>query len=117
MHWSKKECEAMVKVKQGIFNDTLRVAYIGHIRRTTRQLREDKKIIRLSKILNQKPRPSIGAKQGSIALYAPSSSANYLKRFIIKPSIRFDSDFWNLSECDGPASGVNRTVVGNMVIK
>lgn len=75
MHWSKNGCEAMVKVKQGIFNGTLREAYIGHINRTTRQQREDKKVIRLSKILNQKSRPSIGAKQGSIALYAPSSSA------------------------------------------
>lgn len=50
MHWSKKGCEAMVKVKQGIFNGTLREAYIGHIKRTTRQQREDKKVIRLSKI-------------------------------------------------------------------
>ena len=75
MHWSKKGCEAMVKVKQGIFNDTLREAYIGHIKRTTRQKREDKKVIRLSQILNQKTRPSIGVKHGSIALYAPSSSA------------------------------------------
>lgn len=75
MHWSKKGCEAMIKVKQGIFNGTLREAYISHIKRTTRQQREDKQVIRLSKILNQKSRPSIGAKQGSIALYAPSSSA------------------------------------------
>ena len=75
MHWSKKGCEAMVKVKQGIFNDTLREAYIGHIKRSTRQKREDKKVIRLSQILNQKTRPSIGVKHGSIALYAPSSSA------------------------------------------
>ena len=75
MHWSKKGCEAMVKVKQGIFNDTLREAYIGHIKRTTRQKREDKKVIRLSQILNQKTRPSIGVRHGSIALYAPSSSA------------------------------------------
>ena len=75
MHWSKSGCEAMVKVKQGMFNGTLREAYIGHIKRTTRQQRRDKKVIRLSKILNQKTRPSIGAHQGSIALYAPSSSA------------------------------------------
>lgn len=75
MHWSKKGCEAMVKIKQGIFNDTLRTAYIDNITRSTRQRRKDKKIIRLSKILNQKTRPSIGVKRGSIALYAPTSSA------------------------------------------
>lgn len=75
MRWSKKGCEAMVKVKQGIFNDTLRIAYIGHLKRSTRQQRKDKKVIRLSQILNQKARPSVGAKQGSIVLYAPSSSA------------------------------------------
>lgn len=75
MHWSKKGCEAMVKVKQGIFNGTLREAYTGHTKRTTRQQRTDKKVIRLSQILNQKSRPSMGAQQGSIALYASSSSA------------------------------------------
>lgn len=75
MHWSKKGCEAMIKVKQGIFNGTLRAAYLKDIKRTARQRRVDKKVIRMSSLLNQKPRPSIGAKDGRIALNAPSSSA------------------------------------------
>lgn len=74
MHWSEIGCEAMVKVKQGIFNGTLREAYLGHVHRSTRQRRMDKKVIRLSTLLNSKPRPSIGAKQGSIPLNASSSS-------------------------------------------
>ena len=75
MHWSQKGCEAMIKVKQGMFNGTLRNAYLADLNRSVRQLREDKKIISASKILHQKSRPSVGAKQGSIALYAPASSA------------------------------------------
>jgi len=75
MHWSQKGCEAMVKVKQGMFNGTLRDAYLADLNRSARQLREDKKIISASMILHQKSRPSVGAKQGSIALYAPASSA------------------------------------------
>ena len=75
MHWSKNGCEAMVKVKQGIFNDTLRHAYLNGIHRTARQQREDKKIIRVSQILHQPIRPSVGAKRGQIPLNAPSSSA------------------------------------------
>jgi len=75
MHWSKKGAEAMVKIKQGIFNGTLREAYIGHVERTKRQQREDKRVIRHSKLFNKKTRPSIGAQQGSIAVHAPSSSA------------------------------------------
>lgn len=75
MHWSQTGCEAMVKVKQGMFNGTLRDAYLADLNRSVRQLREDKKIISASKILHQKSRPSVGAKQGSIALYAPASSA------------------------------------------
>lgn len=74
MHWSMAGCEAMVKVKQGIFNETLRSSYLGHIHRTTRQRRIDKKVIRLSTLLNSKPKPSIGAKQGSIPVNAASSS-------------------------------------------
>jgi hypothetical protein len=74
MHWSMTGCEAMVKVKQGIFNGTLRTAYLGHIHRSTRQRRVDKKVIRISTLLNSKPRPSIGAKQGNIPVNAPSSS-------------------------------------------
>lgn len=75
MHWSPNGCEAMVKIKQGIFNDTLREAYLSDLRRSVRQSREDKKIITASKILHQKTRPSIGTQRGSIALYAPASSA------------------------------------------
>lgn len=74
MHWSMAGCEAMVKVKQGIFNETLRSSYLGHIHRTTRQRRIDKKVIRLSTLLNSKPKPSIGARQGSIPVNAASSS-------------------------------------------
>lgn len=74
MHWSKKGCEAMVKIKQGIFNGTLRESYLGHIHRSTRQRRVDKKVIRLSTLLNPKPRLSVGAKQGSIPVHASSSS-------------------------------------------
>ena len=75
MHWSERGCEAMVKVKQGVFNQTLREAYLADIHRSARQVRKDKQLVSATKILHQKFRPSVGAKQGSISLYAPTSSA------------------------------------------
>ncbi|MEI3602593.1 ISLre2 family transposase [Oceanobacillus sp. SE10311] len=75
MHWSPEGAEAMVKVKQGILNGTLREVYLENLKRSARKQREFKKIVRMSSYLHQPTRPSIGAKQGSIGVYAPHSSA------------------------------------------
>ena len=75
MHWSPKGAEAMVKVKQGILNGTLRDVYLKDQKRSTRKQREVKKTVRMSKILHQPTRPSIGAKQGRIGVYTAHSSA------------------------------------------
>ncbi|GFR38522.1 hypothetical protein PRECH8_18180 [Insulibacter thermoxylanivorax] len=65
----------MVKIKQGIFNGTLRAAYLKHMKMSTRKQREVKKVIRMSFYLRQPTRPSIGVKEGSIPVYGPHSSA------------------------------------------
>jgi hypothetical protein len=75
MHWSKKGSKAMVKIKQGIFNQTLRKAYLKGQNRSAREQRETKKTIRTSSLLHQKTRQSIGARQGSINLYVAHSTA------------------------------------------
>src|SRR5690625_504796 len=75
MHWSKKGAEAMVKVKQGILNGTLRDVYLASQRRSKRKQREIKRTVRMSEYFRQSTRPSIGVKQGTISLYAAHSSA------------------------------------------
>ena len=75
MHWSKDGAEAMVKIKQGIANNTLREVYLASQRRSFRKQRKIKKIVRTSEFLRQQTSPSIGIKQGSISLYAAHSSA------------------------------------------
>lgn len=75
MHWSDKGAEALIKVKQGILNDTLRGAYLASQKRSKRKQRIFKKTVRMSSILHQKTRPSIGAKRGSISVYTVHSSA------------------------------------------
>jgi len=75
MHWSKKGAEAMVKIKQGILNQTLREAYLKHRTRSGKKQRELKQAIRLSELFKQPVRPSIGVKRGSIALFTSHSSA------------------------------------------
>lgn len=75
MHWSSKGAEAMVKVKQGIFNGTLREAYLKDLQRSVRKQRDLKKVVRMASNLNQPHRPSIGARQGSIPVNAAHSSA------------------------------------------
>jgi len=75
MHWSKKGAEAMVKVKQGILNGTLRDVYLASQRRSKRKQREIKRTVRMSEYFRKSTRPSIGVKQGTISLYAAHSSA------------------------------------------
>ena len=75
MNWSSEGAEAMVKVKQGKLNGTLRESYLKDLHRSTRKQREVKRVVRMATYLHQPVRPSIGAKQGSFALYAPHSSA------------------------------------------
>lgn len=74
MHWSQKGAEAMVKIKQGILNGTLRDVYLKDQRRTNRKQREIKRTVKKAQNLHQPTRPSIGAKQGTIGLYAAHSS-------------------------------------------
>lgn len=75
MHWSEEGAEAMVKVKQGILNRTLREVYLASQKRSKRKQCAIKKSIRMSDILRQQTRPSIGAKQGTISVNAAHSSA------------------------------------------
>jgi len=82
MHWSLKGAEAMVKVKQGILNKTLRATYLTYQDRSERKQRDVKKNVRLSQILHESTRPSIGVKHGSISLYTAHSTAigNLMKK-------------------------------------
>lgn len=75
MHWSEKGCKAMVKVKQGILNQTLRDAYLYGQNRSVREQKEVKRTIRMSAFLHQETRKSIGVRHGSISLYTAHSSA------------------------------------------
>jgi len=75
MHWSPDGAEAMVKVKQGIINQTLRDAYLKQQQRSVRKQREVKQTVRMAQILRETNRPSIGAKHGQISLYGAHSSA------------------------------------------
>lgn len=75
MHWSKEGAEAMVKVKQGIINGTLRDVYLKAQGRSERKHREVKRTIRMSQVLRQPTQPSIGVKNGSISLYVAHSTA------------------------------------------
>ena len=83
MHWSREGGEAMVKIKQGILNGTLRDAYLQQQPRSVRKQREFKKMVRLTEILRQPTRPSVGVKDGSVALYTAHSTAmgNLMKSF------------------------------------
>src|SRR5699024_7663270 len=60
MHWSKDGAEAIVKVKQGILNGSLRNVYLKAQQRSARKQRAFKKSVRMSAILSQKTRPSVG---------------------------------------------------------
>ncbi|WP_373895563.1 ISLre2 family transposase [Virgibacillus natechei] len=75
MHWSQKGAEAMVKIKQGMLNGTLREVYLKDQKRSIRKQREVKQKVRMSQVLRQPVRPSIGAKQGAIGVYTAHSSA------------------------------------------
>ena len=75
MHWSPDGAEAMVKVKQGIYNGTLRDVYLASQKRSKRKKREVKRTVRMSEYFRQSTQPSIGVKQGSISLYIAHSSA------------------------------------------
>ncbi|SHF42869.1 hypothetical protein SAMN02745208_02000, partial [Heyndrickxia coagulans DSM 1 = ATCC 7050] len=75
MHWSELGAEAMVKIKQGILNGTLREVYLKHRSRSERKQRNLKQSIRMSQLLKQPVRPSVGVKHGSVALHSSSSSA------------------------------------------
>ncbi len=75
MHWSVEGGEAMVKIKQGILNKTLRDAYLNQQRRSARRQKEVSRVLKMSQILRQATRPSVGVKQGAISLYQAHSSA------------------------------------------
>jgi hypothetical protein len=75
MHWSEAGAEAMVKIKQGMQNQSLREAYIKNQHRSARNQRVMKRIVRIAQILQEKVRPSIGVKQGKISLHSAHSSA------------------------------------------
>src|SRR5699024_9739207 len=58
MHWSQSGAEAMVKIKQGILNGTLRDVYLKDQRRTSRKQRELKRTVKKAQNLHQPTRPS-----------------------------------------------------------
>src|SRR5690625_6924446 len=73
MHWSRLGAEAMVKIKQGIANNTLRDVYLAAQHRSHRKQRDVNKKVRIASLLRQPTRDSIGAKKGSISLYTARS--------------------------------------------
>ncbi|SEL27960.1 hypothetical protein SAMN04488114_14511, partial [Carnobacterium iners] len=52
-----------------------RETYLHQQTRSTRQQRKVKQTVRVSSLMHQKTRQSVGAKKGTIPLYAPHSSA------------------------------------------
>jgi len=75
MHWSAAGAEAMVKIKQGMLNGTLREIYLASQQRSQRKQREVKRTVRMTAILHQPQQESIGVKKGSISLYTAHTSA------------------------------------------
>ena len=75
MHWSKEGAEAMVKVKQGILNGTLRDVYLTSQRRSIRKQRRVRRAVRMSEYFRKSTSLATGVKRGSISLYASHSSA------------------------------------------
>jgi len=74
MHWSAIGAEAMVKVKQGMLNGTLREVYLMAQKRSERQQRDVRKTVRMSEHFKKSKHVNNG-RQGSISLYAAHSSA------------------------------------------
>lgn len=77
MHWSAEGAEAMVKIMQGLLNDTLREAYTRSLKvsRSAREQRKAKRTFRLAQILKDPVRPSDGTRKGTITLDSSHSSA------------------------------------------
>src|SRR5699024_9736106 len=74
MHWSKDVAEALVKVKQGILNGTLRKVYLAAERRSNRKQRKLKRSVLMSYYLNYGDDSSSEVKQASIRLNGAHSS-------------------------------------------
>ncbi|SFQ43443.1 ISLre2 family transposase [Salibacterium halotolerans] len=76
MHWSPRGAEAMVKIKQGLLNRTLREAYLARKKpRSVRQQRRFAQMVRMTDILRDPVRESNGATSGTIALHTAHSTA------------------------------------------
>lgn len=75
MRWSESGGLGMVKIIQGRANGTLRDAYLNHRELSNRKKCLMKQSVRMSHYLAHPTRPSIGAKQGSVSLYAAHSTA------------------------------------------
>ena len=73
MHWSAIGAEAMVKVKQGMLNGTLREVYLMAQKRSKRKQRDVIKTVRMSEHF-RKSKNVNNSRQGSISLYAAHSS-------------------------------------------
>ncbi len=74
MHWSPEVAEAMVKVKQGILNGTLRDVYLKKQKRSKRKQHEITKTVHKSHYFKQTKHAN-NSRQGSISLYTAHSSA------------------------------------------
>lgn len=76
MHWGKDGLEAMVKVKQGMFNKTLRKSYLAAQKTSDRKQREVKRLTnRALNLFKEEKRQSVGVKFGKVALYVANSTA------------------------------------------
>lgn len=74
MYWGREGAEAMVKVKQGIENKTLREVYLASQIRSYRKQRKMKQMVRMSSFFKKAEGPSFKVRQGSVSLYAAHSS-------------------------------------------
>src|SRR5690625_7408139 len=75
MHWSRLGAEAMVKIKQGIANNTLRDVYLAAHHRSHRKQRDVNIKVRIARLLRKPTRDTIGAYTCTISLYTTHTSS------------------------------------------
>lgn len=85
MNWSKDGLEAMVKIKQGIFNGTLREAYLESQKTSGRKQKKVKQLTnRALKVFKEEKKESVGVKFGVVSLHAANSTATGKLKAILR---------------------------------
>src|SRR5690606_13826 len=74
-HRSKEGAAVLVNVKRRIRLGALTEGYVQSQRRSKRTQAAVKRTVRVSELLRQPARPSVGANKGSVSLYTAHSSA------------------------------------------